>query len=99
MSIDDIPESSKNYCKRKLKDSFDSGKENTTEINQKKRGKGRPHKTLAAKELSEEEVTENLIEEIAKRDCLWNIRTDAETRGDKQRQEAWESIVRSMGGL
>lgn len=110
VSCDDLPDSSpkfsksksktssKNSCKRKFQESLDLGKENGTE-DQKKPGKGRPHKTLTAKELSDEEVTENLIEEVAKRDCLWDISTDKETRGDKQRQDAWETVARKLGGL
>lgn len=69
------------------------GKENIKVLEKGKRG--RPSKS---DELTDDEVTEELIEEVAKEPCLYDFSLPIEQRGEKQRASAWERISRRLGG-
>lgn len=64
----------------------------------RKRKRSRANKDGYLKPLHDQEVTENFIEEIAQRNCLWDITIPVEQRGPKQNTDAWQSVARSLGG-
>ena len=64
----------------------------------KKRSEGQQRQDPEYELLTSVENSETLIEAVAKRSCLWDIRIPVEERGPKQRELAWDQIASEFNG-